>query len=123
MRTSTFRTLISLLVVSVGLGANGWAGTLVNWIGPTGMGGDGNWGTASDWSGGVVPNNGGGNTYSVTLPNYHPMNLYNVRLDMSLTIDNLTLDPNSGLNLVQPHTLTTASVTNAGSIQASNGGP
>src|SRR5262245_58998604 len=34
---------------------------------PPGLGGPGNWSVASNWDIGVVPNNGGGNTYNVLI--------------------------------------------------------
>jgi hypothetical protein len=89
---SILRVLISLSVLSLGLGAvSAQADTFdVNWIGPTGMGGNGNWSAAADWSNGGVPSNGGGNTYNVTLPDYSTGN-YTVNLDISPTIDGLTV--------------------------------
>ena len=121
MKTSTSTTLISLLVLLAGFGGVcARADTLVNWIGPTGMGGNGNWSTSADWSGGVVPNNGNGNAYSVTLPNY-PSGPYNVTLDMGPTIDNLTLESNAALSTTPNQTLTTGSLTNAGEVGVSSG--
>jgi hypothetical protein len=65
----------------------------VNWIGPTGMGGDGNWSTASDWSGGVVPNNGGGTTYGVTITGATTVStpFSDVSVDISPTVDSVNL--------------------------------
>jgi len=36
-------------------------------------GGAANWSTASQWSGGVVPNNGGGNTFNVFIDGAQPI--------------------------------------------------
>jgi len=88
--------------------------TLVSWIGPTGTGGNGNWSTAADWSRGLVPNNSGTNTYSVTLPTYS--NPYTVTLDMSPTIDNLTIDSTAYFSATSAETLYASSLTNAGVV-------
>lgn len=116
MRRATLRRLALLpgFVLCLAL-VDASADTLVSWIGPTGSGGSGNWGTATNWSGGMVPNNGSGNTYSVTLPTYSGQ--YGVDLDMSPTIDSLTID--SGAQLYDDlgaQTVTTGSLTNAGFV-------
>jgi hypothetical protein len=59
------------------------AQTSVSW-----NGGNGNWSTATDWSGGVVPNNGGSNTYNVSISNG---SAETVTLDVGVTISDLTL--------------------------------
>jgi hypothetical protein len=61
----SLRRGISRLAIALALaGISALAGTInVQWIGDIG-----NWNTAADWSGGVVPNNRGGNSYSATLP-------------------------------------------------------
>ncbi len=92
-----------LLIVCFAFGAgNAQAGiTNVQWIGPGGTGGNGAWSTAADWSGGVVPNDGNGNSYFVTLPSYYSnggIASYGVTLDMSPTIDGLTVDSGAGLS-------------------------
>jgi hypothetical protein len=113
---------ICLVVFGILFAVTSVAGSVthVAWIGPTGMGGNGNWSTAADWSGGVVPNNGGGITYAVLLPQSCGF-FCRVTFDISPTIDSLTTQPGAWLNspLTAPRpteTLTTGSITNAGII-------
>ncbi len=61
-------------------------------------GGASNWNNISNWSGAVVPNNGGGNTFSVFIDGGKATNSL-VTLDISPTITNLTI--NSGDQLSQ----------------------
>ncbi len=51
-------------------------------------GGDGSWSTASQWTPGVSPNNGGGNTYEVTIGS---TGRFGLMLDTSATVNSLTL--------------------------------
>lgn len=75
---------ILLALMSVG-GLRSQAQTAVSWIGTS----SGNWNTASDWSGGVVPNNGGGKTYNVTI---NPSSSgQTVSLNLGVTVTDLTL--------------------------------
>ena len=55
--------------------------------------GSGNWSNASNWSPNQVPNNGGGNTYSVTID---PGNFDTVSLDENVTVSSLTLGSLTG---------------------------
>jgi fibronectin-binding autotransporter adhesin len=79
---------ILFVLTSVG-GTRSQAQTAVNWTGSS----SGNWNTASDWSGGVVPNNGGGKTYNVTIS---PGTAQIVSLNLGVTITDLTLGSASG---------------------------
>src|SRR6202035_3150190 len=56
-------------------------------------GGTGNWSTSTDWTPNQVPNNGGGNTYNVTIDSG---GADNVTLDQNATISSLTLGGGSG---------------------------
>jgi len=78
---------ILLVLMSVGLRSQGQ--TAVSWTGTSG----GNWNTASDWSGGVVPNNGSGKTYNVTVG---PATGQTVDLNLGVTVTDLTLGATSG---------------------------
>ena len=79
---------ILLVLTSVG-GIDSQAQTAVRWSGTSG----GNWNTASDWSGGGVPNNGGGKTYNVTIS---PATGQTVDLNLGVTVTDLTLGATSG---------------------------
>lgn len=88
-----------------------YAQTNVTWDG-----GNGNWNTPSEWSGGVVPNNGGGKTYNVTISNNKPET---VTLNLGVTISDLTLGSQATLQSAQGDSLTIASggtLTNNGTI-------
>ena len=64
-------------------------------IGTTGTGGSGDWSTASNWTGGVVPNNSGGNSYNVIFPSYGCTAIaycYAVNLDRDPTINSLAVE-------------------------------
>ena len=78
----------------------------------------GNWSNTASWSPATVPNNGGGNTYDVTLLSSPAVN---ITLDISPTIDTLTLDSGSVLSTDASTTLTTTGVTNGGTIEFNNG--
>ena len=64
--------------------------TSSTWVGDTD--GYGSWGDSSLWDPTVVPNNGGGNTYDVTIAGIPNVN-FNIGpgVDIDVTIDNLTL--------------------------------
>jgi fibronectin-binding autotransporter adhesin len=79
---------ILFVVTSVG-GLRLQAQTAVHWTGSS----SGNWNTASDWSGGVVPNNGGAKTYNVTIS---PGTAQTVTLNLGVTVTDLTLGSASG---------------------------
>jgi len=74
------------------------AQTVVSW-----NGGNGNWSTATDWSGGVVPNNGVGHTY-------HPIidNNGDVALDLSIVVSDLTVGTSGRLDGSGNNSLTIA---------------
>jgi fibronectin-binding autotransporter adhesin len=77
------------------------AQTAVSWL-P----GSGNWSQASFWSGGVVPNNGGGKTYNVTISNGISET---VSLNLAVTISDLTMGDLATLQSVANESLTIAS--------------
>jgi hypothetical protein len=77
----------------------------------------GNWSNAGSWSPSVVPNNGGGNTYDVTLLSSPAVT---ITLDISPSIDNLTLGSGSELLTTSGSTLTTTGVANGGAIYFNN---
>jgi fibronectin-binding autotransporter adhesin len=82
--------MVAILFVLMSLGGfRSQAQTAVNWTGSS----SGNWNTASDWSGGVVPNNGGGKTYNVTI---NPGTAQTVSLNLGATVTDLTLGSASG---------------------------
>src|SRR5579864_4872107 len=90
--------------------------TSVNW-----NGGNGNWSTAGDWSGGVVPNNGGGKTYNVTISNG---TTETVTLNLGVTISDLTLGTSATLQSSGSNSLTIASggtFNNSGTLDFNTG--
>ncbi len=104
--------LIALSIAALPLHAQ----TSVNW-----NGGNGNWTTASDWSGGVVPNNGGGKTYNVTISNG---TAETVTLDLGVTISDLTLGTSAILQSSGNNSLTIAgggTFTNSGTLTFNTG--
>ena len=105
---------LMLLVLVSGAGIAIAQQTEVSWINP----GGGSWSTAADWSDGVVPNNGSGQTYGVTLPTLG--SYYGVSLDMSPTVDSLTLQSNTELVGYGSETFSTGSLINGGLIYFSN---
>jgi len=87
------------------------AQTAVNWLG-----GNGNWGNGADWGGGVVPNNGDGKTYDVTISNSESET---VTLNLNTTISELTLGSYATLQSVAGDSLTIAgggSFSNSGTL-------
>jgi hypothetical protein len=120
MTLFSLRRGISRLAIALGLaGLNAFAGTInVQWINTVG---NPVWSIAANWSGGVVPNNSGGNSYSVTLPAGAAVSLY----DISPVISSLVVEDNAELfneSFTCPiyctfgQTLTTGSLDNAGFI-------
>lgn len=67
------------------------AQTAVTYTGPN----NGNWNTAANWSGGVVPINSGPNTYAVTIPAGRTVNFD--APGVALQVASLAVDPLSGL--------------------------
>src|SRR6266446_1909625 len=65
-------------------------------VNATWFGGTGNWSTAADWSGSVVPNNGA-DSFSVFIDGGKMVNSV-VTLDINPTITNLTIDSGDQLN-------------------------
>jgi hypothetical protein len=87
----------------------------VSWINPSG----GNWNVAGNWSPGVVPNNGGGKTYAVTLngTGAFPSLPYSVLVNTSPTIDSLLIQPaglGARIDVEVAGTLTTGTLTTSG---------
>ena len=76
-------------------------------INATWNGGAGSWSSASQWSGGVVPNNGGGNAFSVFIDGGNPIGS-TVTLDTSVTVGNLTIDSGDHLDQIDSPTLAIA---------------
>jgi len=87
-RTAFLLLLVSAVFPSVATAAN---------VDATWNGGAGNWGTASNWSGNLVPNNAGGNTFSVFIDGANPTSSL-VTLDVNSTITNLTIDSGDQLS-------------------------
>jgi fibronectin-binding autotransporter adhesin len=79
---------VLLLLLSVG-SFRLQAQTAVSWTGTTG-----NWNLGSNWSGGVVPNNGGGKTYNVTVGSGAAAET--ITLNLNATVSDLTLGTTSG---------------------------
>jgi len=112
MMSRLARSMAAILLVWMSAGVLRMeAQTAVSW-----NGGSGNWNTPSDWSGGVVPNNGGGKTYNVTISNGEPET---VTLNLGVTISDLTLGTSAILQSSQNDSLTIASggtLTNSGTM-------
>ena len=106
-------------LVLVTLASSLYAGQIpADWIGPSGTGGNGGWNTPGFWSTGVVPNNGGGTTYAVSIA---ALNTSNITLDTSPTIDSLLISSGNSLSTNAGTTLTSGSITNSGSLFLQNG--
>jgi hypothetical protein len=60
------------------------------YTGPT----DGNWGDPANWSPAIVPNNGGGNTFAVTIANVF------LTLDLDVAVNRLTFEPGDGVPII-----------------------
>src|ERR1700680_2302014 len=106
---------ILLVVMSIG-GLRSQAQTAVGWTG-----GNGGWNTGTDWSGGVVPNNGGGKTFNVTISNGTSET---VTLDLGVTISDLTLGTLATLQSSGNNSLTIATggtFTNSGTLTFNTG--
>ena len=110
------KAVTTLLVVVAAWASSAQAQTAVNW-----NGGNGNWSASADWSGGVVPNNGGGKTYNVTISNG---TAETVTLDLGVTISDLTLGTSAILQSSGNNSLTIASggtFTNNGTLNFNTG--
>lgn len=84
-------------------------------------GGNGSWGSAGNWSGGVVPQNVlGGTTYDVRLDGGKPV-ASTVSLAASTTIDAITIDSGDRLNLAS-RSLVVATATVNGLMEVNTGG-
>ena len=101
---------ILLILMSTGTPSSR-AQTAVNWIGAS----SGNWSTSSDWSGGVVPNNGGGNTYNVTI---NPSSDQTISLNLGATVSDLTL----GSAMLQSVAGDSLTIANGGNLTVNSGG-
>ena len=113
LATKAITTLLVMVAACV-FGAQ--AQTAVNW-----NGGNGNWSAGTDWSGGAVPNNGGGKTYNVTISNG---TAETVTLDLGVTISDLTLGTSATLQSSGNNSLTIASggtFTNNGKLNFNTG--
>ena len=111
----TATTLFFIFIFAASL-FSAQAQTGVNW-----NGGSGNWSASADWSGGVVPNNGGGKTYNVTIGNG---TAETVTLDLGVTISDLTLGTSATLQSSGNNSLTIASggtFTNSGTLTFNTG--
>ena len=108
----TRRWMVAFLLVSMSMaGLRSQAQTAVSW-----NGGSGNWNTPADWSGGVVPNNGGGKTYNVTISNGKAET---VTLNMGVTLSDLTVGSSAVLQSGAGDSLNLASggtFTNSGTV-------
>jgi len=94
-------------------------------IGSTWNGGIGNWNNASNWdTDPLIPNNGGSNTFNVFIDGSKTGTTSDVSLDMTATIDNLTIDTgdNLGINNVRALTLNGGTIANSGSIALNSTG-
>ena len=80
----------------------------------------GDWTNGGTWTGGVVPNNGSGNTYNVQILNT-PNNV-TVALNTAITVNDLQLQSGSTLNTLSGATLTLSSLENDGTFNTGIGG-
>jgi hypothetical protein len=89
-----------------------------NWVGPAA----GNWSVAANWSAGV-PNNSGLKTFNVFIDHGKAQHSV-VTLDISPTINNLTIDNDDSLNISNNRILTIAgaSIANAGTLAMNSAG-
>jgi hypothetical protein len=80
-------------------------------------GGAGNWGTAVNWTPDGVPNNGGGNTYDVRIDDGNAV-ASDVTLNLSSTIDLLTVDADDRLTISNGYSLAVVGggIANTGTI-------
>ncbi|HVN84639.1 MAG TPA: hypothetical protein VMW17_07330 [Candidatus Binatia bacterium] len=92
-------------------------------VSATWNGGDGNWSAASAWSGGVVPNNSGGNSFGVFIDGKNPA-ASTVTLDLSPTVSMLAIDAGDELDQVNATALTVLAgpVVNEGTWQLQSSG-
>src|SRR5215831_10449114 len=106
-----FARVVAVLVLFLGI----LIPTKAQEVVATWTGGSGNWSDAADWgTNPVVPNNGGGTTYSVAIS--APGS--SVTLDVLSTIDNLTLAAGNSLtsNSGGGLTLVSGSSSNSGTL-------
>ena len=75
----------------------------VHWMGPEGQGGNGKWSIASNWSTGVVPNNGIGTQYDVSITGDSL-----VLEDMLTEVEDFAMDNGPALLDVAPGAMLTA---------------
>ncbi len=124
MQLSKWTLSLALLVMSIGA-TRSYADTISTW-----NGGTGNWSTAGNWTPAAVPNNSGSSAYAVTI-NSGSTDV--VSLDISPTVDSLTLGGTTGLSTLQgdpfPHpvltvlngmTINPTGILNLGSLSSSD---
>ena len=91
-----------------------FAQTNSNW-----NGGTGNWSTGTDWTPNGVPNNGGANTYNVTIDSG---GTDTVTLDQNATINSLVLGGNTGVSTLQNLSQTVETLNISGDLTLNSGG-
>lgn len=87
------RSCLSTLLLLAFSAGTAYSDTISNW-----NGGTGNWSTTGDWTPPTIPNNSGMNAYAVTVGSG---STDVVTLDVSPTIDSLTVGANAGSSTVQ----------------------
>ncbi|MBN1491783.1 MAG: hypothetical protein JXA69_17855, partial [Phycisphaerae bacterium] len=109
---------VALMVCALTTGSLFGAEVDATWIGGTG-----NWGEAADWDIGVVPSNGT-DTYSVFIDGGDAASASVVTLDLSATIDTLSVDLDDRLAIAESRSLALVgnSIANAGAIEIANTG-
>lgn len=100
---STWKLFRGLIWVAAAMAACLCPSLALGQTNSTWNGGTGNWSTSTDWTPNQVPNNGGGNTYTVTIGSNGPDT---VTLNQNATVASLTLGDVTGSHLSQ---LTSAS--------------
>lgn len=119
------RVILGLAAIALSTTASA-AQVTATWIGPSGNGGNGNWGVAANWSPAVVPNNGtpSGTTYRVVIDNSGANSVVTIPDNgTSYTIDALSVSAGDTLSLTFSAVITvvntgpgTGTIVNAGNI-------
>ena len=110
---STPARLAALVLVALLCAGGALAQTTV-----TTTGSDGNWSASGTWTGGVVPNNNGGNTYAVQILN--TPTAPTVTLDTNITVNSLLLQSDTQLATTSGSTLALGSLDTAGDVEFVN---